>query len=101
MVISMKKRRTYLAEVVRNKMKQTVIVIVKKTFVDRTYKKVIRGLIKLKVHDHQSSCQIGDRVLIQETKPMSKEKHWRVVEIVERSPRSIAVSEEPLKNSVQ
>jgi small subunit ribosomal protein S17 len=91
----MKQQRTYIAEVVRNKMDKTVIVTVKRTFVHPTYRKVVRGLTKLKAHDEQNACQIGDRVRIQQTRPLSKEKHWRVVEIVERSKGPALEVEEP------
>lgn len=80
-----KQQRTYLAVVLRNRMNKTVVVEVSKTFVHPTYKKVIREFTKLKAHDERNECQVGDRVRIQETRPISKDKHWRVIEIVERS----------------
>ena len=91
-----KQQRTYLAVILQNRMNKTVVVQVSKTFVHPAYKKVIREFIKLKAHDERNECQVGDRVRIQETRPISKDKHWRVVEIVERSKMpSPAIEETP------
>ncbi len=79
------KKRTRIAEVIKNRMDKTVVVAVKKTFMHPTYKKVIRRASRFKAHDERNECLIGDRVLIQETRPISRDKHWRVIEVVRRS----------------
>lgn len=79
------KKRTYTADVVSNRMDKTVVVAVKKTFRHPVYKKVIRRTAQFKAHDEKNECRIGDRVRIRETRPISRDKHWRVVEVVRRS----------------
>jgi small subunit ribosomal protein S17 len=59
--------------------------MIERVFLHPTYKKVVRKTTKLKAHDEQNECQVGDTVKILESRPISKEKHWRVVEIVQRS----------------
>ena len=65
-------RKTNVGKVVSNKMDKTVVV-------------AIEDHVKLKAHDEQNACGVGDRVSIMETRPLSKEKHWRVVEILEKA----------------
>jgi small subunit ribosomal protein S17 len=79
-----KQRRTYTAEVIKKRMDKTVVVSVTRSFIHPIYKKVMRKTTRLKAHDARNECQAGDRVRIEETRPMSKEKHWRVLEILER-----------------
>jgi small subunit ribosomal protein S17 len=81
----MDKKRTYTADVVSNRMDKTVVVAVKKTFRHPVYKKVIRRTSQFKAHDEQNECKIGDRVRIRETRPISRDKHWRVIEVIRRS----------------
>ena len=71
--------------VVSDKMDKTVVVAVEDRFKHPLYGKVVRRTSKLKAHDEQNSCGIGDRVLLMETKPLSATKRWRVVEVVERA----------------
>jgi small subunit ribosomal protein S17 len=71
--------------VVSDKMDKTVVVEVEDRVKHPLYGKVMRRTSKLKVHDEQNSCGIGDRVLIMETRPLSATKRWRVVEIIERA----------------
>lgn len=80
-----KKVRSLTAEVLKNRMDKTVVVAVKKTLVHPVFKKVVRRTTKLKAHDERNECGVGDRVRIVQTRPISKEKHWRVAEIVKRS----------------
>ena len=80
-----RRRRTHIGKVLKNKMDKTVVVSVNRSFVHPLYKKVIRKTIRLKVHDAKNECQVEDRVEIQEIRPMSKEKHWRINKIIERS----------------
>jgi small subunit ribosomal protein S17 len=71
--------------VVSDKMDKTVVVAVENRFKHRLYGKVVRRTSRLKAHDEANSCGVGDRVLLMETKPQSKTKRWRVVEIVEKA----------------
>ena len=65
-------------------MQKTVIVAVERFVPHPVYRKVMRRVTKLKAHDEQGMCQVGDRVKLIETRPISKEKHWRVVQVMER-----------------
>ncbi|HMU53678.1 30S ribosomal subunit protein S17 [Nitrospira japonica] len=78
------KRREWIGRVVSNKMNKTVVVAVERSVVHPIYRKVLRRITKLKAHDEQNACGIGDRVRMIETRPISKEKHWRVVEVLEK-----------------
>ncbi len=78
------KRREWVGRVVSNKMNKTVVVEVERSVVHPIYRKVLRRVTKLKAHDEQNACNIGDRVRMVETRPISKDKHWRVVEVVEK-----------------
>ncbi|MFM8551656.1 MAG: 30S ribosomal protein S17 [Nitrospiraceae bacterium] len=78
------KRREWVGNVVSNKMNKTVVVAVDRFVSHPVYRKVLRRVTRLKAHDEQNSCKVGDRVRLIETRPISKDKHWRVVEIVER-----------------
>lgn len=78
------KRREWVGRVVSNKMNKTVVVEVERSVVHPIYRKVLRRVTKLKAHDEQNSCNVGDRVRMVETRPISKDKHWRVVEVVEK-----------------
>jgi small subunit ribosomal protein S17 len=71
--------------VVSDKMDKTVIVLVQDTKPHPLYKKVVRQTRRLKVHDADGACGIGDRVRITETRPLSKEKRWRVAQILEKA----------------
>jgi len=78
------KRREWFGKVVSNKMNKTVVVAVDRYVSHPVYRKFMRRVTKLKAHDEQNSCQVGDRVKLIETRPISKEKRWRVVQILER-----------------
>ena len=71
--------------VVSDKMDKTVVVAVEDRVKHALYGKVIRRTNKLKAHDEQNACGVGDRVLLMETRPLSATKHWRVVEILEKA----------------
>ena len=79
-----KKRKSKMGRVVSNKMDKTVVVTVESYRPHPLYKKQVRRIKKFKAHDEQNSCNIGDVVRIEETRPLSKEKRWRVVEIVSK-----------------
>jgi len=78
-----KKRRTGV--VVSNKMDKTVVVVTDRMTRHPLYKKYIKKRVKFKAHDEVNACQIGDTVLVEETRPLSKDKHWRVVEVVQKA----------------
>jgi small subunit ribosomal protein S17 len=78
-------RKTRVGVVTSDKMDKTVVVSVKDKIQHPLYKKIINNTIKLKAHDEKNECGIGDRVLVMETRPMSKDKRWRVVEIIEKA----------------
>ncbi len=76
------RRKTRLGRVVSNRMDKTVVVAVETFKRHRLYKKAIRQAVKYKAHDENKECQVGDIVRIVETRPLSKEKRWRVAEII-------------------
>jgi small subunit ribosomal protein S17 len=73
-------KKVYSGTVVSNKMDKTVVVAVTRLFQHPVYKKTVKRVTKFKAHDEQNKCQIGDTVKIIETKPLSKEKRWLVIE---------------------
>jgi small subunit ribosomal protein S17 len=79
------KRKERVGEVVSNKMTKTITVRVQRRFPHPRYKKVVTGYSKLYAHDEKCEAKIGDRVRIEETRPLSKLKRWRLVEIIEKS----------------
>jgi small subunit ribosomal protein S17 len=76
-------RKERIGEVISSKMAKTIIVRVDRRFPHPRFKKVVTGYKKLYAHDEKSEAKIGDRVRIEETRPLSKTKRWRLVEIVE------------------
>ena len=78
-------RRKLLGTVVSNKMEKTVVVQVERLVKHRMYLKYVRRQAKFAAHDQDNECQIGDKVLITESRPLSKTKRWRVSEIVEKA----------------
>ena len=78
-------RKTRVGIVVSDKMDKTVVVAIKDNVKHPLYKKIVKKTVKFKAHDENNICGIGDRVLIMETRPLSKEKNWRVVEIIEKA----------------
>jgi small subunit ribosomal protein S17 len=78
-------RKTRVGIIASNKMDKTVVVAVQDNVKHPLYKKIIKRTVKFKAHDENNACNIGDRVLIMETRPMSKDKRWRVVEIIEKA----------------
>jgi len=79
------KRKTLVGVVSSGKMEKTVVVMVNRLVLQPTYKKYIRKRTKVKAHDEKKECHMGDKVLLIETRPLSKEKRWRVKEILERA----------------
>ena len=78
-------RKTRVGKVVSDKMDKTVVVAIEDNVKHPLYKKIIKNTIRLKAHDENNSCSLGDKVLIMETRPLSKQKNWRVVEIIEKA----------------
>jgi small subunit ribosomal protein S17 len=77
-------RKTRVGVVVSNKMDKTVVVAVERSVKHPVYKKFIKRTTKFKAHDEKNECQVGDTVKIMETRPLSRTKRWRVVEILEK-----------------
>ena len=78
-------RKTRVGKVVSNKMDKTIVVAIQDNVKHPLYKKIIKRTIKLKAHDEQNVRNIGDRVEIMETRPLSKDKRWRLVEVIEKA----------------
>lgn len=78
-------RKTRVGKVVSNKMDKTIVVAIETSVKHPLYGKIIKNTLKLKAHDEDNQCQIGDKVKVMETRPLSKEKRWRLVEIVEKA----------------
>lgn len=78
-------RKTRIGRVVSDKMDKTVVVAVETTISHRIYKRTVTQTKKFKVHDEENQCKTGDRVRIMETRPLSKDKRWRVIEIIDRA----------------
>jgi small subunit ribosomal protein S17 len=78
-------RKTRIGKVVSDKMEKTVVVEVKRLVAHPLYHKIIRRRARIKAHDPNNSCQVGDKVLLEETRPLSKDKRWRVREVLEKA----------------
>lgn len=78
-------RKTRIGRVVSDKMDKTIVVAIEDSVKHSLYNKVIKRTYKLKAHDEKNECTIGDRVKVMETRPLSKDKRWRLVEIVEKA----------------
>ena len=78
-------RKTMVGKVVSDKMDKTVVIAVETRKMDKTYGKIKKSTYKLKAHDEENNCQVGDTVRVMETRPLSKDKRWRVVEITEKA----------------
>ena len=78
-------RKTRTGKVVSNKMDKTIVVAVVDNVKHPLYGKIVKRTYKLKAHDEKNECNIGDRVKVMETWPLSKDKRWRLVEIIEKA----------------
>ena len=78
-------RKTNVGIVVSDKMDKTVVVAIKDNVKHPLYKKIIKRTVRIKAHDENNACGVGDRVMVMETRPMSKDKRWRVAEIIEKA----------------
>ena len=78
-------RKVRIGKVISNKMDKTIVVAVENHVKHPLYGKIVKKTYKLKAHDENNVCQIGDKVKVAETRPLSKDKRWRLVEIVEKA----------------
>ena len=78
-------RKTLVGIVTSDKMDKTVVVSIKDRVKQPLYGKIVNKTVKLKAHDENNECGVGDRVLVMETRPLSKDKRWRVAEIIEKA----------------
>ena len=78
-------RKTRVGTVVSDKMDKTVVVSIQDNVKHPLYKKIIKRTVKFKAHDEENACGVGDKVKIMETRPLSKDKRWRVTEIIEKA----------------
>ena len=79
------RRKTRVGIVVSDKMDKTVVVAIIDNVKHPLYKKIVKRTVRLKAHDEKNECRIGDRVEVMETRPLSKDKRWRVIEIIEKA----------------
>jgi len=85
MLVDRNLRKTRIGKVVSDKMDKTIVVAVVNNVKHPLYKKIIKRTYKLKAHDEKNECKIGDRVRVMETRPLSKEKCWRLVSVLEKA----------------
>ena len=78
-------RKTRVGMVVSDKMDKTVVVAIIDNVKHPLYKKIVKRTVRLKAHDEKNECRAGDRVEVMETRPLSKDKRWRVIEIIEKA----------------
>jgi small subunit ribosomal protein S17 len=78
-------RKTRTGRVVSDKMDKTIVVAIEDSIQHPLYKKTIKRTVKFKAHDENNECAVGDKVLIMETRPLSKDKRWRLVKITEKA----------------
>ena len=78
-------RKTRTGKVVSNKMEKTIVVAIEDHVRHPLYGKIVKRTYKLKAHDEENTCAIGDTVKVMETRPLSKDKRWRLVEVLERA----------------
>ena len=78
-------RKTRVGLVVSDKMDKTIVVAIEDRVQHKLYKKIMKRTVRFKAHDEKNEARVGDRVLIMETRPLSKDKRWRLVEIIEKA----------------
>ena len=78
-------RKTRVGKVISDRMDKTIVVAIEDNVKHPLYKKIVKRTYKLKAHDENNECRIGDRVKVMETIPLSKDKRWRLVEVVEKA----------------
>jgi len=85
LVVDRNLRKTRVGKVVSNKMNKTIVVAIEDHVKHPLYGKIVKRTYKLKAHDENNECNIGDKVKVMETRPLSKDKRWRLVEIMEKA----------------
>ena len=83
--INRNERKVRVGKVVSDKMDKTIVVAIEELIQHKLYKKSVKRTVKFKAHDENNEAKVGDRVSIMETRPLSKEKRWRLVQIVEKA----------------
>ena len=78
-------RKTVIGKVASDKMNKTIVVTVEDSVKHQLYNKIVKRTVRFKAHDENNECGVGDRVKIMETRPLSKDKRWRLVEIIEKA----------------
>ncbi len=78
-------RKTRVGKVVSNKMDKTIVVAIEDNVSHPLYRKIIKRTVKLKAHDEENVCNIGDKVEVMETRPISKDKRWRLTKVIEQA----------------
>ena len=78
-------RKTRVGQVVSDKMDKTIVVAIEDSVQHKLYKKIVKRTYKLKAHDENNECHVGDIVRVMETRPLSKDKRWRLVEIIKKT----------------
>ena len=78
-------RKTRVGKVVSDKMDKTIVVAIETSVKHSLYNKIVRRTVKFKAHDENNECRVGDKVQIMETRPLSKDKNWRLVKIIEKA----------------
>ena len=79
------RRKTRIGTVASDKMDKTIVVLIEDRVTHPLYKKTVKRSIKLKAHDEENQCGIGDKVKVMETRPLSRDKRWRLVEVIEKA----------------
>ncbi len=78
-------RKTRVGKVVSDKMDKTIVVAIEDNVKHSLYSKIVKKTVKFKAHDENNECRVGDKVMIMETRPLSKDKNWRLVQIIEKA----------------
>ena len=78
-------RKTKIGKVISDKMEKTIVVAIEESVKHPLYGKVVKRTYKLKAHDEENTCGIGDKVKVMETRPLSRDKRWRLVEVIEKA----------------
>lgn len=78
-------RKVAIGKVVSDKMDKTIVVTIEDSVKHKLYNKIVKRTVRLKAHDENNECGVGDRVKVMETRPLSKDKRWRLVEIIEKA----------------
>ena len=78
-------RKVAIGKVVSDKMDKTIVVAIEDSVKHKLYNKIVKRTVRLKAHDENNECGVGDRVKVMETRPLSKDKRWRLVEIIEKA----------------